>query len=57
MTAPYMKELIKTLFEKLACKHSWKEIYSQNWRGDFGNTGVDYVLSCEKCGKFKKIKL
>lgn len=41
--------LIKSLFEKWACKHQWEMIAKTNYLD-----GVEYLFICQKCGKMKK---
>ena len=48
--------LIKSLFEKWACKHEWEKWDCISVHDDFG--GIYYVTHfvCKRCGKFKKVK-
>ena len=42
-------EILKSLFEKIACKHQWKMLA----RTEYAD-GIQYLFVCEKCGKMKK---
>lgn len=44
-----MKNIIKQIFEKWACKHEWKMLA----RTEYAD-GIRYLFVCEKCGKMKK---
>ncbi len=57
----YMKELIKRLFEKWACKHKWTTHMTTNvyqpgnpkdmpWK-------IQDTLICKECGKIKRIEV
>ena len=41
--------VLKSLFEKWACKHQWKMLA----RTEYAD-GFQYLFVCEKCGKMKK---
>lgn len=41
--------LIKSLFEKWACKHQWEMVAKTNYLDC-----TVYLLICKKCGKTKK---
>ena len=45
----YNMEILKSLFEKIACKHQWKMLA----RTEYAD-GFQYLFVCEKCGKMKK---
>lgn len=51
-----LKELIKSLFEKWACKHEWEIWDVVNVTDDFGGRYTVTHFVCKKCGKFKKVK-
>ena len=42
------KELIKSIFEKWACKHKWKLLAKTEY-----DDGYRMLFVCEKCGKMK----
>ena len=44
-----MKNIIKQIFEKWACKHEWKMLARTEY-----TDGFQYLFVCEKCGKMKK---
>ena len=48
--------VIKSLFEKWACKHEWAKWDVVNVRDDFGGRYTVTHFVCKKCGKFKKVK-
>ena len=48
--------VIKSLFEKWACKHEWAKWDVVNVRDDFGGRYTVTHFTCKKCGKFKKVK-
>jgi hypothetical protein len=50
-----MKELIKQILEKLACKHHWIEFREIKVDSTFGHYHI-WHFNCDKCGKFKRIK-
>lgn len=39
------------------CKHKWSILKIINVRNEFGWEKTVYLLSCEKCGKIKKVKI
>lgn len=48
--------VIKSLFEKWACKHEWEKWDVVNVTDDFGGRYTVTHFVCKKCGKFKKVK-
>ena len=45
-------------FDKLTCKHDWKEHSTTRYRDpDTDETWDKQTLICRKCGKIKQIKL
>ena len=56
-----MLNILKQLLEKWACKHKWG-VYAKRKvenSDSNGNMGLYYMHTfiCEKCGKFKRIKI
>ena len=51
-----MKNALKSLIEKWACRHKWKSWKTVNVTDDFGGRYTVYHFVCTECGKFKKIK-
>lgn len=49
-----MKEIIKQIFEKLACKHDWHCAAKVEFKE---TSGANMLYVCNKCGKMKKIYL
>ncbi len=53
-----IKELIKRVFMRTTCCHTWNCIRKTKWYDhDFGNTWFTEIWVCKKCGKVKRIKL
>lgn len=44
-----MKNLLKQMLEKWACKHQWKVLAGTEY-----SDGIQYLFVCKKCGKMKK---
>jgi hypothetical protein len=49
-----MKDTIKRIFEKLACKHDWYIGAKVEMKE---GSGVNILYICQKCGKMKKVYL
>ena len=53
-----MKEIIKQILEKWACKHQWSEKDTYTQVADDGTkTGYVNIYHCIICGKFKEVKI
>lgn len=56
-----VKEIVERVVNKLFCLHRWKCFRTIKIDNDFprGDGSINYVwiFYCEKCGKFKKIKV
>ena len=52
-----MKENISYLINHILCSHNWTVLNKTVVYSDIGNDYIILILSCDKCGKIKKIKI
>lgn len=52
-----MRNVIKQILEKFACKHDWYVHEETHVMTDWGESYYRQTLICRKCGKIKSIKL